>query len=468
LFRRIAAAGPGAAARAGSGSLATTMIEQVDLLERWYGRFLPLANSALVCAPLLLAAVIWADWLAGAFLALAAPLIPLFMVLVGWGAEQASRNQQRELVRLGGAFLDRLRGLDTIRRFGAEAFETARLAQQIEAFRDRTLAVLKLAFLSTAVLEFFSTVAIAAVAIYVGLGLLGAVQFGPASALTLEAGLFVLLLAPEFFQPLRQLSQAWHDRSDGLAAAASIRALLEAPAARPDVSDGQTLPDTAAHGVEARALGLSRRGRGTILSNLSFSVSPGERVLLRGPSGCGKSTLLHLLAGFETPTEGQLFVSGIDIDTISATELARHRAWMGQQSGLFDGTLADNLRLADPDAADGTLNEALDQAGLSDWANGLSDGLGTRLSASGEGLSGGQARRLTLARCLVRPRGLLLLDEPTASLDADTAESLWRTLHRLSTARGATIICASHDPRAVAWADRTLAFENGRLIEVRS
>lgn len=465
LFQHIAEAGPAFTAQAGVGALSTTLIEQVDLLERWYARFMPQRIAAGVIIPALLAAVLWQDWLAGLFLALAAPLIPLFMILVGWGAEQASRDQQRELVRLGGVFLDRLRGLDTIRRFGSEAHELGRLEALIERFRQRTLAVLKIAFLSTAVLEFFSAVAIAAVAIYVGLGLLEYIQFGPAPALTLHSGLFVLLLAPEYFLPLRQLSQAWHDRADGLAAAGAIQAVLETPPARREPDRPAAIDPGRACRVECNELCLARPGRGRILEGIRFSVEPGERVLIRGPSGGGKSTLLDLIGGFLEPGSGSIRIDGVPLENIDSDGLAALRAWMGQHGGLFDGSLADNIRLSRPRADDEELSAAVAAAGLAEWVSRLPEGLGTPISASGEGLSGGQARRLLLARALLRPRPLLLLDEPTASLDSATAQTLWRTLAGLSRDGGPTMICASHDPAAAAWADRILELDGGHLQE---
>lgn len=466
LFAHIADAGPAFAAQTGAGALSTTLIEQVDLLEKWYGQFLPQRIAAVVIIPILLLAVVWQDWLAGLFLALAAPLIPLFMALVGWGAEQASRDQQRELVRLGGVFLDRLRGLDTIRRFGSEEHELGRLEELIEGFRQRTLAVLKLAFLSTAALEFFSSVAIAVVAIYVGLGLLGYIQFGPAPALTLKSGLFVLLLAPEYFLPLRQLSQAWHDRADSLAAAGAIRTILETPPARREPENPDPIEPGRACRVEGRGLSLSRPGRGTIIDNVDLSIEAGQRVLIRGPSGSGKSTLLDLIGGFLAPDSGHLRIDGVELERIDSDTLATLRGWMGQQGGLFEGTLADNIRLSKPEADGNELAAAVAAAGLDDWVAGLPQGLDTTIRASGEGLSGGQARRLLLARALLRPRPLLLLDEPTASLDADTATTLWATLGDLSQDRGPTVICASHDPAAAEWADRTLELDGGRLREL--
>jgi ATP-binding cassette subfamily C protein CydD len=468
LFQRIADAGPAFASRSGAGALSTTLIEQVDLLERWYGRFLPQSVRARVTTPVILAAVLWQDWLAGIFLTLAAPLIPMFMILVGWGAEQASRDQQRELVRLGGVFLDRLRGLDTIRRFGSERHELARLGTLIEDFRRRTLSVLRLAFLSSAVLEFFSAVAIAAVAIYVGLGLLDYIQFGPAPSLTLQGGLFVLLLAPEFFLPLRQLSQAWHDRADALAAAGSIRRVLETPPAREEPARPATITPGRACAVSVEGLCLNRPGRGTVIDHVAFDVEPGQRILVRGASGSGKSTLLDLIGGFLSADAGRIRYDGVDLEHIDADLLSRLRAWMGQYGGLFEGSLADNVRLSRPDADDRTLHAAMATAGLEAWLETLPQGADTPIRASGEGLSGGQARRLLLARALLAPRPLLLLDEPTASLDPATARSLWKTLEGLSADGGPTMICASHDPLAREWADRTLELADGRIEGPRS
>lgn len=463
LFQHIADAGPAFASRSGAGALSTTLIEQVDLLDRWYGRFLPQSVHAKVTTPVILAAVFWQDWLAGIFLALAAPLIPMFMILVGWGAEQASRDQQRELVRLGGVFLDRLRGLDTIRRFGSERHELARLGTLIEDFRQRTLSVLRLAFLSSAVLEFFSAVAIAAVAIYVGLGLLDYIQFGPAPSLTLQSGLFVLLLAPEFFLPLRQLSQAWHDRADALAAAGSIRKILETPPAREEPARPAKITPGLACAVSVAGVCLDRPGRGTVLDHVDFTVEPGQRILIRGASGSGKSTLLDLLGGFLSADAGRIRYDNIDIRRIDTDCLSRLRAWMGQNGGLFEGSLAENVRLSNPGADDRALNAAMTAAGLEVWLTTLPLGADTPIRASGEGLSGGQARRLLLARALLQPRPVLLLDEPTASLDQATARSLWKTLKALSTEGGPTMICASHDPLASGWADRTLELVDGRI-----
>jgi len=235
LFARMLDAGPLLKGRLGTGSLATVLIEQVESLDPHYARFMPQMATVTVVPVAILVAVFWANWLAGALLLLSAPLIPGFMILIGMGAQQVVRGQQQALGRLSGLFFDRLRGLDTIRRFGAEQRESARIAAFAEDFRSRTMRVLRVAFLSSAVLEYFSAIAIATLAIYIGMGLLGFITLGPAETLTLFSGLFILLLAPEFYNPLRTLAQHWHDRAGALAAAEGIREVLAAPVARPEI-----------------------------------------------------------------------------------------------------------------------------------------------------------------------------------------------------------------------------------------
>ncbi len=465
LFQRLIDAGPMLRSRQGSGALATTLIEQVDALDPFYTRFLPQLMLVAVVIPAILAAVFLHDWLAGLFLLLAAPLIPLFMILIGMGTEALSRRQQTALARLGGVFLDRLGGMDVIRRFGAEQRESSRIAALIEDFRNRTMSVLRVAFLSTAVLEFFSAVAIAAVAIYIGLGLLGYIEFGPAPALDLRTGLFVLLLAPEFFLPLRQLSQFWHDRAGSLAAGDTIRRILATPAARQEPGKPADIEIDRPIGIEVRGLTMAWEKREPVLLAVDIRVEPGQRVVIAGPSGCGKSTLLRLLAGFVEADRGSIRFGKVPVEHISSADLARLRGWMGQQAGLFNATLADNLRLGNPDADDDSLWQALELAGLAQTVRRLPLGLNTPITQDGEGLSGGQARRLTLARALTRDRPLLLLDEPTASLDRESAAGIWQTLARINEVTGCTMICASHDPDARNWADRTLQLSESRITE---
>ena len=455
LFARMVDAGPLLKGRRGTGALSTVLIEQVEALDPYYARFLPQAVTVRVVPVAIVVAVAWADWLAGLLLLLSAPLIPGFMILVGWGAEQVSHQQQAALARLGGIFFDRLQGMDVLRRFGAEQREAGRIAAFAEDFRSRTMQVLRVAFLSSAVLEFFSSVAIAVLAVYIGFGLLGFIELGPAGSLTLFSGLFVLLLAPEFYNPLRTLAQHWHDRAGALAAARSIREVLATPPARREPAAPARRVPTAACRVRVHDVSLALPGRPALFRGLSLQAAPGEKLLIHGPSGCGKSTLLAIIGGFLAPDAGELCYDDTPVGGLTRRQLSELRGYLGQQPFLYAGSLRDNITLGQPvDAA--ALDRAVALAGLDEFLAGLPGGLETMLGQDGLGISGGQARRVGLARVLLRPRPLLLLDEPTASLDADTERRFWADLDAALARQPMTVVCASHSPLALAWADRSV------------
>jgi len=308
------------------------------------------------------------DWLAAVFLLAAAPLIPFFMILVGMGAERLNQQHFASASRLAGHFLDRVRGLTTLQLFGQSRANLQSVAAAADQYRRLNLRTLRVAFLSSAVLEFFSSVAIAVVAIYVGFGLLGYIEFGPAGELTLFSGLFVLLLAPEFFQPLRDLSQHYHDRATALGAADHLRARLEhtAPDAEsapsPDVKGTATAahaPANKKHVVMVEDLAIAYPGRGVIFKGLSFDVAAGQSLALTGPSGSGKTSVLNVLAGFCSPTEGSAWIFGEQPGS-------RPQAWMNQRPFLLQGSWADNLRITSPNASYAAMKQALQRVGLAD------------------------------------------------------------------------------------------------------
>jgi ATP-binding cassette subfamily C protein CydD len=451
LMAQLMRLGPVRLGQHHSAGLVSRLLEQVDALDGHFARFLPQMLLALGIPLMILVAVFSQDWLVAVLLLASAPLIPLFMALVGMGTEAVNRQQFEMLTRLSGHFQDRVQGLSTLRLFGRAADEVDAVHEAADGYRQRVMRTLRIAFLSSAVLEFFASVAIAVVAIYIGFGLLGYIDFGPAPALTLQSGLFMLLLAPEFFQPLRSLAQHYHDRAAALAAAEQLIEILDIPlpAAAPT-----TAGDMA---VSLRGASVSFPGRGRVLADISLDIAPGEIIALTGASGSGKSTLLNLLAGFVSADSGKISVLG---DTPGAQPLG----WLGQRPFLLRGSIADNIRMGQPEADPEAVEAAADAAGVSAFTRSLPQGLDTALGERGDGLSGGEGQRVALARALLAEVPLLLLDEPTARLDAKAEAAVIEALRGIA-ARGhrPAMLIATHHPALLTLADRHLQLRAGRL-----
>lgn len=443
LMHHWAQLGPVRLASDSHAGIASQMVEQVEALDGYYARFLPQMTLCVVTPLSILIVAFWLDWLAALFLLLSAPLIPLFMALVGMGAERLNQQHFVLVRRLAGHFIDRVRGITTLQLFGQADNATQQVVGAADHYRRLNMRTLKVAFLSSAVLEFFASVAIAVVAIYIGFGLLGYIDYGPSPRLTLFSGLFVLLLAPEFFQPLRQLAQHYHDRSAAIGAADSLVNFLAQDTPAPnDTTAAEALRDQS---IVLQGLSAGYPSRGTVLHALDLTIAPGRLVALAGPSGSGKSTLLQILAGFITPTQGQVFIHG-------EPPGRRPVGWMDQRPCLLYGSWADNLRLTAPEASDDTLHRAIEQAGLAEVLAQQPEGLQTQLGEQGRGLSGGQARRLALARVFLSPVDVVLLDEPTTGLD-EVSEAAVITGLRSLAAEGRTLVVATHHPALLAAAD---------------
>lgn len=454
LLDKLSALGPVWLTSQHSGSLANQAVEHIDVLEGYFARFYPQLRITL-CLPLLILAVAgWLDYLVALFLLLSAPLIPLFMALVGMGAERLNRDQFVAVSRLSAHFIDRVRGMTTLQLFGRTSAAQQDVWYATDGYRRLSMRTLRLAFLSSAVLEFFSSVAIAVVAMYVGFGLLGYIEYGPATALTLFSGLAVLLLAPEFFQPLRTLSQHYHDRAAALGAAESVVNILNQPSLVSGHRYMALQSDSSA--IELKAACVAYPNRGQVIGPIDLTVQQGEVVVLSGASGSGKSTLLALLAGFIAPSAGEY-----------RRQENSHYAWLDQQPCLLHGSLIDNLRLAAPEASREEMLAALHHAGFGPLLTQLPEGLDTLIGERGVGLSGGQAQRLALARVYLSNAPLVLLDEPTASLDQETEQFVMAALLELAQ-EGCTLVIATHHPAVIAVAQRHLAFEQGELVEVTS
>lgn len=461
VLDRLHALGPAWRAERQTGDLAVTLIERIEALDGYYARFLPQSRVAMILPILILVAVYPVDWVSGVILTVAGPFVPLTMALIGMKAADESRRQFRTLARMSAYFLDRLQGLTTLRLFARAEAEVANIAQAADAFRDRTMRVLRIAFLSSASLEFFASAVVAIVATYVGLGLLGHIGWGTAPNLTLFSGLFVLLMAPDFFQPLRLLAAYYHDRVAAIGAAEGLADMLSAPEEAP--AGSAPMPSGELEIVfEDVSVAFEGRARSAIQS-VSLRIASGDHIALTGMSGAGKSTLLSLLLGFRRPDAGRILVNGTDLATIDSEDLRRRIAWIGQAPVLFHGTLRDNIRLGRPEADDGAVERAAAKARLTEFAAALPQGLDTPVGERGVGLSGGQAQRVALARAFLKDAPLVLLDEPTASLDRDTEAEILESIHRL--ARGRTTLVATHSPAAMAIAGRRILLDQGRLEE---
>lgn len=478
LLERFAELGPLWVRRQHRASLANRVWDQVESLHSYYADFRPQTRLAGLIPLLLLAVIFPLNWAAGLILAVTAPLVPIFMILVGIAARKRSQEQFQEMDRMGRHFMDLLTGLKTLKLFGA-----ARRGAQVEAvshaFRKRTMKVLRLAFLSSTVLEFFTAISIALLAVYLGFHFLGHLQFGTwgDSPLTLETALFILVLAPEFYQPLRELGVHYHAKAEAEAAATDLAPILgNSPFLTQDMLSGAHNAEPARQETDSRAANvdlqqisleaLTVRYPGQhptsapALGPLSLKVSAGERIAITGASGSGKSTLLNLLLGFVSASDGVLSLNG---HPLSNGLPAGMITWVGQDTVILSGTLADNLRIAHPHASDSALEAALNNADLLSWLHSLPAGLATRLGEGGQPLSGGQARRLSLARAFLHDAPLVLLDEPTASLDAESEARVIAALQRLGEHR--TLFLLTHRPELLSLCQRRIRLEEGRLAE---
>ncbi|GAB3215798.1 heme ABC transporter permease/ATP-binding protein CydD [Pseudaeromonas pectinilytica] len=457
LQEEMARRGPAYLQRQPAGSWASLLQEQVENLHDFYARYLPQTQLSGLQPFLILLAVFPVNWTAGLILLGTAPLIPLFMILTGIGAADANRRNFEALRRLSGHFLDRLRGMATLRLYRRADAERDSIARASEDFRERTMEVLRMAFLSSAVLEFFASVSIAILAVYFGFSYLEHLSFGDyGTKVTLFVGLFVLLLAPDFYMPLRELGAHYHAKAQALGAADAIEQFLNEPVTAIQSGSGQLAADEPLTLVAENLMVLSPEGQ-RLVGPLSFTLQAGQRTVLVGKTGSGKSSLLHALLGF-LPYEGSLRINGQELQQLDLGLWRREIAWLGQNPKLIHGTLADNLRMGRA-VDDAQLQQAVAQAGASDilaskgWDYGIGDG--------SAGLSVGQAQRLALARALVCPSRLLLLDEPTASLDRQNEQRILDALAPLQ--QGRTTLMVTHRADQLANADQILLLEQGQL-----
>jgi thiol reductant ABC exporter CydD subunit len=493
-----------------TGELLHLITEGLEVLHAYFGKYMPQVFKSAIIPVMFFMMIFSRDWITGLILLFTAPMLPLFMMLIGKWSKEVTNKQWRALDRMTGFFQDLFQGLTTLKTLNQSKRQGDKVEELSESFRRNNLEVLRVAFLSALTLELFSTLSIAMVAVGLGLRLLnGTLEFEPA--------FFLILLAPEFYQPIRNLGTQYHASLNGVEAAKRVYRFLETPeseAPGSEETDGseeparpageaaeeaaplETAPATiaggaASSGAAARAGALEhaaaesgapaaaspagvsivfdhvrhqyREAQSESLQDISFMVAPGQKTALAGPSGGGKTTILHLLLGFLSTTAGRILVDGEELAGSDMAAWRRRIAWVPQKPWLFAGTIRENLLIGNPGIPDTAIREAAEQLDIRSWLEGLPEGLETRIGQGGRELSGGQRQLLAITRAWLRQSPLLLLDEATANLDLVREEAVEEALLHLMSGR--TVLAAAHRLRTVGAMDRVLVIEGGRLVE---
>jgi ATP-binding cassette, subfamily C, bacterial CydD len=436
-----------------SAEIAAAGVQGVDGLSAYFGRYLPQLVLACVVPLAVLGWVAAIDLTSALLMLVTLPLVPVFMWLIGRYTEERTRERWLALRLLSGHFLDVIRGLPTLRQLNRSRAEAVRIGEVGERYRRATMSTLRVGFLSGSVLELAATLGVALVAVTVGVRLVG-------GGLGLQAGLIVLVLAPELYLPLRQLGAHFHASADGIAVAERVLVLAEVPA---EVSRSGTLappsPGVAPVCFEGVSFAYPSRP-GLVLEELDLELVPGETVALVGESGAGKSTVASLLLRLAEPTAGRVTVGGADLVLCNTEAWRKQLAWVPQHPTIFRGTVADNIRLGRAGAGDKDIRDAAGLAGADGFVRALPHGYETLVGDGGRPLSAGERRRIALARAFVRDAPLVVLDEPTADLDSENAELVGRAVERLR--RGRTVLLIAHRPELARRADRVVVLEGGR------
>ncbi|MGF1748043.1 heme ABC transporter permease/ATP-binding protein CydD [Vibrio cionasavignyae] len=422
-----------------AGTWATLVLEQVEDMHDFFAKYLPQMSLAVLVPFVILIVVFPINWAAGLIFLITAPLVPLFMALVGMKAADANRKNFKALQRLSGHFYDRLQSMTTIRLFNRTAAEKDVLEGASEVFRKRTMDVLRLAFLSSAVLEFFTSISIAMTAVYFGFSFIGEVNFGHYGVgVTLFAGLFILILAPEFYQPLRDLGTFYHAKAQAVGAAESIVEFLDTKVE--NLPQGQNKLSTNNH-IELSADNLeifSPEGK-RLVGPISFHISNGQSIALVGPSGAGKTSLVNTILGF-MPYSGSLKINGQELRELSCDDWRENISWVGQNPLLLHGTIRENITLGKENVSDSTVLSALSSSFSDEFVD--QHGLDYHVTDRSSSLSVGQAQRLALARAMIQDGQFWLLDEPTASLDAKSERLVTEGIRQ--TTQGKTTLTVTH------------------------
>lgn len=447
-----------------TGDLTTKLIEQIEALHGFFADYLPQMTIAVLLPLVIVGFVFSQNWMCGLILLLTAPLIPLFMALIGMGTEKLNQENFQALAEMSAHFLDRLRGLTTLSLFHCAYTQLNSIADTTNQYREKTMRILRIAFLSTATLELFSTVSIAIIAVYLGLGLLGFIKFGFGhSAISLQHAFFILLLAPEFFMPLRQLGAFYHARSEAMGAASEITSLLSLTSI---IKSNEKTSLFSANRITLHCDNLVFcYDQKKILSDFSMHIKAGECVAINGPSGSGKTTILALIAQFLSPDSGRITANDMDLQEMDPDSWRNHFGFLQQHTRLWHGTIKDNIRLAKPNASDTEIKKAADIAGVTAFAQHFPLSLNTLIHEHNNGLSGGQIQRVALARLYLKNAPFILLDEPTNYLDEKNVSIVLSLLSEWK--KDKTIIIATHDQRILNHVDRVIAVKSDQTSHDR-
>ncbi len=442
-----------------SGSWSVLMVEQIENLHNYYARYIPQQKLAAVIPTIILCVVFYVNWAVGVILLFTMPLLPIFMALVGMKTAEINQQHINILARLSGQFLDKLQGFETIRLFHQGKKQTEHIYKSSEEFRQSTMDILKYAFLNAAVLEFFSSVFIAITAVYFGFIYLGQLDFGyyGSAGVSLFTGFFCLMLAPEFYQPLRDLGTFYHDKTAAMGAADSLEAFLSQE--NNDIISGQKKIDFSKITIEAQNLQILSTQNQPLTKELNFTIEGKQKVALIGESGAGKSSFLNLLLGF-LPYQGSLKINGIEFKELDIEDFRNNIAWVGQNPKLMAGSILENLTLGCDNANLEQINTALQHANALDFVNELS--LDYEIKEGNIGLSGGQAQRIAIARAILKNSPLLFIDEPTASLDLDSGNKVLESLTHLM--ENKTTFMITHHLDHLQKCDHIIMMEKGDII----